>query len=77
MDSRAVEANVYMDVRVDPGTAVAMKAVPRMLSSQISQYACPTASDKVWKILDEEQEVWINLIDHEMKSIVKSRCKRP
>jgi hypothetical protein len=48
-----------------------------MQSSQISQYACPTASDIVWDILDEEQEVWINLIDHEMKSIVESRCKRP
>lgn len=77
VDTRVANGIVYLDVGIDSGTAVAMRAVSRMQSSQIAQRACPSASAKVWKILEDTQEVWVHLIDDKEALVVDTRCKRP
>lgn len=72
----AAADKVVMNVTVDPGTATAFKAIPRMQSSQLAQRACPSSAAEVWQILAEEQEVWVHLIDADAALIVETRCKR-
>ncbi|MFQ5619790.1 MAG: hypothetical protein ACE5FR_12535 [Rhodospirillales bacterium] len=54
--------NVVMEVLVlSPKQAAEIKARRKIAKVLIVQLACPPAGARVWKILDGDQSLWINL----------------
>ena len=54
--------NVVMEVLVlSPKQAAAIKARRKIAKVLIVRLACPPADAEVWKILDRDQSLWINL----------------
>ncbi len=54
--------NVVMEVLVlSPKQAAAIKARRKIAQVLIVRLACPPADAEVWKILDRDQSLWINL----------------
>jgi len=73
--SAADADKVVMDVLVlSPKQAAAIKAQNRIVQVRILQLACPPADAEVWKILDTDQPLWINLTSSE-ETIIGGTCK--
>ncbi len=69
--------DIAIDVTVlNPVKARELRTFSRMDQILVLQLVCPPKDAKFWRILADDQSLWVDLGD-ERGSIIKATCKRP
>ncbi|MDP6389008.1 MAG: hypothetical protein QF654_03845 [Alphaproteobacteria bacterium] len=68
---------IVIDVIVESPEKVAkLLNLSKMEQVGILQVVCPKSGTKFWRILDDDQDIWVNLNGTD-RNIITATCKRP
>ena len=71
------EFDIVIDVVVESPEKVAkLLHLSKMEQVGVLQAVCPKSGTKFWRILDDDQDIWVNLNGTD-QNIITATCKRP